>query len=34
MSLGDRFGVIFFGMFELTSVSFGIKLNLVAKGMA
>jgi len=29
-----QFSFVFFGMFELTSVSFGIALNLVAKGMA
>ena len=29
-----QFSFVFFGMFELTSVSFGIDLNLVAKGMA
>ena len=34
MSLGGRFGFVIFGMFELTSVSFGISLNLVAEGMA
>ena len=29
-----QFSFVFFGMFELTRVSFGIALNLVAKGMA
>ena len=29
-----QFSFVFFGMFELTSVSFGVTLNLVAEGMA
>ena len=29
-----QFSFVFFGMFELTRVSFGIDLDLVAKGMA
>jgi hypothetical protein len=29
-----QFSFVFFGMFELTSVSFGIDLDLVAEGMA
>ena len=28
------FGFVFFGMFELTSVNFGIDLDLVAEGIA
>ena len=29
-----QFSIVFFRMFELTSVSFGIRLDLVAEGMA
>ena len=34
MSLRGYFSFVIFGMFELTSVSFGVKLGLVAEGMA
>ena len=29
-----QFSIVFFGMFELTSVSFGVGLDLVAESMA
>ena len=34
MSLRDCFGVVIFGMFELTRVSFWVRLDLVAECMA